>query len=236
MKPKKVKITKQEPKTEDYNNLDFDAMENMMSNQNIDQLIEMLKLTKGGNNSNIMNLDTSFIENHENGVEMFLRTAIKLEPKNPEHHYNYALFLETQHQYSQARGEFEKAIKFDKKNDIFRTDYANLLFKLEDYKSAEEQYKEAIEINPNNVHVWTNLGKLYFEKNQPIKAEKALKQAINIDPKFPLSYLNLLELYENQGMDNEAQALWKRYRALNNDILPINSLKLKSKASKKKNK
>ncbi|WP_455392627.1 tetratricopeptide repeat protein [[Eubacterium] cellulosolvens] len=220
------------------NENDSDALNplaEIIDNQDIDQLIELIKLSRRGNNAEILNFDPQYVEQHENGIEMFLRTAIKLEPSNPSHHYNYALFLESQHSYELAKEEFETAITLDEGNERYRSDYANLLFMLEDYLGAEKQYKTAIGLNPDNVQVWTNLGRLYFEKNEVLKAEKALKRAINVDPKFPLSYLNLLQLYENQGLKNKAQVVWKKYKNINENIMDLNNLKLdEHKATTKK--
>lgn len=210
----------------------FDSLAEIMKNRDIDQLIEFIRLSKRGNSSKILNLNRKYIEQHENGIEMFLRTAITLEPENPNHHYNFALYLETHREYKQARDEFEVAIELDEGNDTFRTDYANLLFMMEDYSGAEMQYKTAIGLNPDNPHVWTNLGRLYFEKKEHNKAEKALKKAINIDPKFPLSYLNLLQLYENQGFDNKAQSVWRKYKSLNDEMISVSALKIDSRSNR----
>lgn len=201
-----------------------EALEDIMNNNEIDRFIELIKLSKQKNDHNVLDLNTSFIEQHENGVEMFLKTAIHLEPKNPKHHYNYALFLETQRAYEQAQYEFEMAIQLDMNNDSFHTDYANLLFLLEDYQAAERQFKAALGINPKNVHVLTNLGKLYHQNKQHNKAEKALKRAIEIDPKFPLSYINLLQIYEAQGENTKATSLWKRFRTIENKIMDFDEL------------
>ena len=202
-----------------------DALEDIMDNKEIDKFIELIKLSKQQNDHDVLELSTGFIEQHENGVEMFLKIAIHLEPKNPHHHYNYALFLETQRAYEQAQNEFEMAIQLDMDNDSFHTDYANLLFLLEDYEAAERQYKAALGINPKNVHVLTNLGKLYHQNKQHNKAEKALKRAIDIDPKFPLSYINLLQIYKDQGENNKANVIWKKFRTIERKILNIDDLK-----------
>jgi tetratricopeptide (TPR) repeat protein len=225
---------KKDGSSEDYDIFNDDeskALMDVMNNQDIDKFIEMVKLSNEGNHD-VLDLNFAFIEQHENGVEMFLKTAIKLEPKNPQHHYNYALFLETQRAYKRAQSEFEFAIELDKNNDIFHTEYANLLFLIEDFQGAEEQYKAALGLNPDNVHVWTNLGRLYYENRQPDKAEKALKKAININPKFPLSYINLLQVYKYQGEKNKENAVLKKYKTINDEIIDINQLKSKNKKSK----
>jgi tetratricopeptide (TPR) repeat protein len=209
-------------------------LSNIMDSHDIDKLINFLQITKQGKTNKILNLSSEFIENHEDGVEIFLKTAIKLEPKNPEHHYNYALFLEASRNYDNARSEFENAIELDNNNEHFRADFGNLLFLLEDYNGAEKQYRAAIGINPKNVHVWTNLGRLYFKSNNPNKAEKALKRAINIDPKFPLSYINLLQIYENSGNRSKAEELWERYKTINEEILDFKNLKISRRSRRKK--
>ena len=77
-----------------------------MNNKKLDKFIDLIKFSKQKNDHDVLDLNSAFIEQHENGVEMFLKTDIHLEPKKPQHHYNYALFLETQRAYEQAQSEF----------------------------------------------------------------------------------------------------------------------------------
>ena len=79
--------------------LDIRQISSIIQSQDIDQMLDFLKSAKHINKQKIMNLDPYFIDQHEDGVEMFMRMALKLEPKNPIHHYNYALFLEIQKFY-----------------------------------------------------------------------------------------------------------------------------------------
>ena len=95
--------------------------------QDIDQLIEFMKQTQKNTKHNIMDLSTVFMEEHANGIEMFLQMAIQLEPNNPVHHHNYGLFLENQELYDNAKDEFKIALEMDKDNEIFRVDYDNLV-------------------------------------------------------------------------------------------------------------
>jgi tetratricopeptide (TPR) repeat protein len=213
---------------------DISQLSNILESQDIDQMLEYLRSSGHINKHNVLDLNPLFIDKHSNGVEMFMKMAIKLEPENPNHHYNYALFLENEKLYDQAKNEFETAIKLDTENENFRLDYGNLLFLLQEYKDAEKEYKAAIVLNPNSAHIWTNLGILYYKRKEHQKAIDALKQAINIDPNYPLSYLNLLQLYRTQNMAGEAQALWKKYKSLEVQDLGINILQLNSKSSRDK--
>ena len=226
---------KAKPKSLKKDLLDTKQLSNIIQSQDIDLMLDYLKRTKHVNKQKVMNLDPYFLDSHVEGVEMFMKMAIKLEPKNPFHHYNYALFLEIQKLYNKAKKEFETAIKLDKNNDDFRRDYANLLFLLKDYDAAEKEYKAAAEINPNDAHIWTNLGILYTTKNDPEKAESALKKAININPNYPLSYLNLLQLYRRLDMAAEARSLYQKYKDLEVQDLGINILHLDQRRDEKKN-
>jgi len=95
------------------------TLQEIMNNQDIDQLIEYIRCCTPGPRHNILDLSSSFLEKHEKGVEIFLKTALTLEPNNAEHHYNYALYLETQHAYKKAQNEFETAIKLDEDSSFF---------------------------------------------------------------------------------------------------------------------
>jgi len=217
----KIKTVKKMPE-------DFKSVYNILKDQDIDKMLDFLKKSRHGNSSNVMDLDPYFIDRHSFGVEMFMKMAIKLEPKNPTHHYNYALFLETQAFYNRAKKEFEKAINLDKENETYRLDYGNLLLSMKDYEGAEEQYLAALEKRPDDAHMWTNLGILYSNRNESKKAVSALKKAISLDPNFPLSYLNLVQLYKRLGENSKAQVVWNKYKNLEVQDLGINVMNLAS--------
>ena len=80
-KNKRQKPKKSEHKSNQIKTEEIDLLSNIVNNQDIDQLIDFLKLGKNGKSKNVFNLSSEFIENHEGGIELFLKTAIKLEPK-----------------------------------------------------------------------------------------------------------------------------------------------------------
>ena len=211
-------------KIADKNEEDIKLMSNALINNDIDQMIELLKNVKNVKTHGVYDLNQLFIDNHINGVEMFIKMAIELEPKNAMHHYNYALFLQSQKMYDMAKNEFKIAIKLDNTNEGYRTDYGDLLFLLNDLSGSDKQYLKAIDIQPDNVHVWTNLGIIYTNKKEPKKAEKAFKKAIKMDPKYPLSYLNLIRLYKRYGKKTEAKSIWTTYQALDVKDMDLNIL------------
>jgi Tfp pilus assembly protein PilF len=224
MAGKKDDVSKKGTKSRGDN--DIKIMTNFENPQDLEFLLNDISKSNLNSEHTILDLKPKFLAEHSSGVEMFLKMAIDLEPKNPTHHYNYALYLETQKVYDMARNEFETALKFDKNNETIMTDYANLLFMLKDYQGAEKHYKAALKLKPDDVHIWANLGLLYQKRNQFQKAEKILKKAISINPNFPLSYLNLLQLYEQNGKAEKAKDLWKKYRSLNEEILDVDRLHL----------
>ena len=145
---------------------DIKLMSNILKENDIDQMINLLKNSKNVKTHGAYDLNQLFIDNHTNGVEMFIKMALELEPKNPTHHYNYALFLQNQKMYDMAKNEFKTAIKLDNTNEGYRTDFGDLLFLLNDLPGSEEQYLKAIDIEPDNVHIWTNLGIIYTNKKE----------------------------------------------------------------------
>jgi Tfp pilus assembly protein PilF len=203
-----------------------EALNDIMKNHDIDELINFLKETKEGNSNEVLDLNTSFIEHHLSGVDMFLELAVKLEPENAEHHYNRALFLENQKAYEAAKEEYKVAIDLDNRNESYYSEYGNLLLALNDFGGAEQQYLEALQLNPANANIWTNLGILYINNKDVDKAENALKKAISLEPNTTLPYLNLIKLYKRTGKDNKANEIKNLYRSLKLDYLEINILHL----------
>jgi tetratricopeptide (TPR) repeat protein len=203
-----------------------EPLNEIIKNHDIDELVNFLKNSKDGNSNDVLNLNTSFIEHHLSGVDMFLELAVKLEPENAEHHYNRALFLENQKAYEAAKEEYKVAIDLDNKNESYYSEYGNLLMALNDLGGAERQYLEALQINPTNANVWTNLGILYTNNKDIDKAENALKKAISLEPNSTLPYLNLIKLYRGTGKKNEAIEIKNLYKSLKLDSLEINIMHL----------
>ena len=216
------KKIKEQEKKDDEN---FEHLSNIVSKHDVDQLIDFLKNYQKTNSGDVFEIGSGFIDQNSMGMELFFKTAIKLEPNNPSHHYNYALYLESQKSFNDAQNEFQTAIELDIDNEIFHADYGNLLFQMKDFDAAEKHFKDALRLNPENAHVWTNLGILYSKSEKTNQAENALKKAIDINPQFPLSYLNLMELYEGAGKVDEAKELWKDYQNINIEELEHENLK-----------
>ena len=200
--------------------------EEIIKNRDIDDLVHYIKDTKSGNTEEVMDLNPTFFEQHLGGVDMFLELAVKLEPEDPVHHYNRALFFENQKQYDRAQEEYKNAIELDNKNDDYYSEYANLLMALDEYNEAEKQYLEALQINPDNAEAWTNLGILYKNQKDDDKAESALKKAINLDPESTIPYLNLIRLYRDSGKVDDAKNIIQQYKSLQLEDLDLNIMHL----------
>lgn len=201
-------------------------LKEIIKNHDIDELIKYLKDIKNGNTDNVLDMSSTFIDSHLKGVELFLELAVKLEPNNSLHHYNYAIHLENQKSYKLAKKEYETAIKLENNNADYFADYGNLLLSLKDYKGAEKRYLKAVDIDPENASIWTNLGILYTNKEEEGKAEIALKKAISIDPMSSLSYLNLFRLYVTNGRIDEAKKIIQKYKSLKINDLNLNIMHL----------
>ena len=213
-----------EPEAEDEQQLR--QIDQIIKDHDMDEFLNLLKKTRKGNTNEVLDLSSTFIERHLDGMDMFLELAVKLEPENAIHHYNRAIFLENQKEYDTAMAEYKTAIELDSENDNYYTELGNLLLILNKYSDAEEQYLEALQINPENADVWTNLGILYYNKKEPEKAENALKKAISLEPNSTLPYLNLIKLYKGKGKISEAKNIVKKYKELKLSNLNINVMHL----------
>jgi tetratricopeptide (TPR) repeat protein len=201
-------------------------LEEIINNKDIDNLVDYLKEVKTGNTEDVLQLTPTFMEQHLGGVDMFLELAVKLEPENPEHHFNRALFFENQKSYEEAQEEYENAIQLDNENDHYYSEYGNLLMSLNDLAGAEKQYLEALDINPENADTWTSLGILYKDQENSEKAEDALKKAINLEPNSTIPYLNLIRLYRDDGKIEDAKDIIRQYKSLQLENLSLNIMHL----------
>jgi len=86
--------------------------------------------------------------------------SIRLDPHHAEAHYYYALFLEEQEEYVEAKNLLQKTTDIDQNHTRAYYRLARLLTAPDDYDIAKQNYQMAVDIDPDFAEVHYYLGKL----------------------------------------------------------------------------
>lgn len=147
-----------------------------------------------------------------------LREWARLEPANPEPHYQLAIGLVGVENYKSALGMINKVLKLDPthKGAIYRK--GTIYLKLKAYQEAIEAFEQFIEAHPGHAKAYYFLGIGYDHTNQLDKAVEHLKKAIELDPREIKYQQHLGFLYERKGDHKEAAACFSKVMELEQEL------------------
>lgn len=153
-----------------------------------------------------------------------IRTAITLEPQNPNNHFilgntliQYVNQFPNSENYAQyayaARQEFEKLLSiWPEKGDI-ENRIGNACTLMHDQKGAQDHYKKALALLPNRVDIYVSLAQVYIAAGKPAEARKVAEDAFNRklrDPSLYDLYGRVLQSSSEQGvLDRTLKAFGK---------------------------
>jgi tetratricopeptide (TPR) repeat protein len=126
-------------------------------------------------------------ENNEICIEYY-RTAVSLQPKNPDVLFSLAYAYQLFNQPAKALALYRKMIQLD-------TAYYQALnqigvIKQYNYKEIDSAiyfYKSALQTEPRFVQAWHNLGMCYEERGDVSQALQSYGKALKYDPNFEMS-------------------------------------------------
>ncbi|HET7662114.1 MAG TPA: XrtA/PEP-CTERM system TPR-repeat protein PrsT [Rhodanobacteraceae bacterium] len=137
----------------------------------------------------------------------------------------YGTALVADHQYDQARAQYEKVRKLDPGNVSALLNLGSLDVQEHHYRQAEKHFKTALQKHPDNGDVLTALGKLAVLQNDRDRAIYFFKKAIAAAPKSSESYVSLIMLYSRSGHPDQAVAVaGKLADAIPDDPATLNTL------------
>ncbi len=119
----------------------------------------------------------------------YYRNAIKLQPQNPQPHYNLALFLQEHGFEIRALNEYNYIItKIDSTyaNAYFNQGYINMLY-LKNYKKAISYFSKVINLRYADVRAYYNRGYCYEKLNDIKNAKIDYSTALQIVQNYQLA-------------------------------------------------
>jgi len=118
----------------------------------------------------------------------YYKTAVSLQPKNPDVVYSLAYAEQEFQQPLEAIKHYRQMIQLDK-TYVQALNQIGLIkqYDLNEVDSALYYYNSALQSDPTFVEAWHNLGMCYEQKNDRFKALDCYKKAVKYNPNFELS-------------------------------------------------
>ena len=208
----------------------------MSKNPEQKDIDEILKYYESGNFKKVKKLALEITKNYPNnqfgwkalGVALKMsgelsdalianKKSIKINPVDPEAHYNLGNTLKQLNKLDEAVISYKKSIQL-------KTDYAaaynNLADVFKNQGKIEEtivSYKKAIQLNPNYAEAYNNLGIIFRELGELYDSEKSYRKAIKLNPNYSEGYFNLGITLRDLGRLGESENNYKKAIELNSN-------------------
>jgi len=138
------------------------------------------------------------------------QTALKLDPQDPEAHYNLSITMKELGRLEEAEAISRHAIKLKPDFAKAHNNLAITLQELGRLEEAEASYSQAIALKPNYAEAHNNLGNTLKELGKLEEAEAISRQAIELHPGFAEAHNNLAVTLQELGRSEEAEASYNQ--------------------------
>ena len=138
--------------------------------------------------------------------EEHYRAALKIDPRNPTVHYNWALVQLLKGEFAEAEKSFREAIRYKPDYDDALVQYGVLLERRGLVAKAVEQYRAALKINPDHRRAHYQLGMVLYRSGARREGLQHFLQTIKKQDRETPRYLLLLAFAYNDLGDREKVA------------------------------
>jgi len=148
------------------------------------------------------------------GIIQCCQQLLKLQPDNPQTHYNIACAYQSINQMPEAIGHYRKALDIQKDHIPSMTNLAITLWQQGELDQAEELCKKLLTGNQIPPAIINCLGLIYTDRGDTDKATTHFEQAIREHPQQIDLYINLAKIVQK---DDTPRALNLCQQALQKD-------------------
>jgi tetratricopeptide (TPR) repeat protein len=132
--------------------------------------------------------------------------AIKINPKNPDFHYNLGQLFDKMDKFNEMEKEMQTSIELEPNYanalNYLGYSYADKNIKL---KEAEDLINRALKVRPNDGFIIDSLAWVYYRQGNFDKAIGELKKALVFVPDDPTIHEHLGEAYYKKNVKPEAR-------------------------------
>jgi len=119
-----------------------------------------------------------------NSAELFLKQALKIDPKSAEVLRLLGVVAAQSNQYLIALEYFNKSLIEFPKNPLTLGNLGNVYVALKEYEKAAEAYDKSLAIDSRNAEVWSNKGNLLCKLKQYQEAIQHHDKALSLNPAY----------------------------------------------------
>jgi tetratricopeptide (TPR) repeat protein len=128
--------------------------------------------------------------------------------------YKKAIPLLKDQEFDDAKELFDEIVDLDPNQADAWAYIAYVHNQKKEYKDAVKAAKKAVKIDEDHVLGWSELSFALFMQKKYADAIPALEKTIELNPKLWPAYDALAKCYQEEGMDDEADAILKKKKKL----------------------
>lgn len=138
--------------------------------------------------------------------------AVELNPSNAHAQAILGFAAWRTERIALAQTAFEAAVRFSDRDPFFLAELAWFMANERAPKAAEIAARKALMVNEESSTAWAALGLSQFRMHRRSEAETSLRRAMEINPNDIYAQSAMVALLQEQGHDEEAQALAGRLK------------------------
>ncbi|RMG66495.1 MAG: tetratricopeptide repeat protein [Calditrichaeota bacterium] len=146
-------------------------------------------------------------------AEKAFRTALAIDPNDPEAYLGVAQALERSDRLEQAERYYYKVIELKPEYWGYYNSLGKFYFRTGQLHKAARQFKRVVELSPDNLKGYMNLGAVYYRLEDWEKAESILEHALTIGTDYGVMN-NLGSVYFIQGKYEKAYEIYEKVASL----------------------
>ncbi|MCK5092540.1 MAG: tetratricopeptide repeat protein [Gammaproteobacteria bacterium] len=138
-----------------------------------------------------------------------MEKAVKINPRNPEYHYNLGLAYN-------SMGKIKEALSCMKHATSVKLDYVaawvglgNIMFSDNRLDEAKQYYSKAIQLSPDNPSMHYNIGLLNRRLGDLDGSSISFQRTLSINPEFIQAYIELGNNCQQKGEFDEAEKYFR---------------------------
>ncbi len=128
--------------------------------------------------------------NIDEGIEQ-LKTALKLNPKDPRAYNNLGLAYRKKRMLDEAISNYRKALDLDPSFPDVRVNLGEIYAQKGMVNEAISELQQAIRLDPNKAEAYNNLGVIFLQKKKLDEAISSFKKSLTVNPAYGEAYFNL---------------------------------------------
>ena len=133
------------------------------------------------------------------------RQVLRLDPNQPEAHFNLGFLAARRLNYRTATAEYEKTLALDPTYPGIKLALCDSVYKLGDLERADSLCRDAVQHEPGSASAHHDLGLVMSKREDWVSAVQELRAAVQLDPADYHIHYALVQALRKTGQTDEAK-------------------------------